>query len=206
MCMNIQQGILFVVSGPSGVGKTTLVNLFLKTYGQKFFVKRVITYTTRGLRPGDVHGVDYHFVSESEFLEKIKIGFFLEWSNAYGAYYGTSREILVDIESGQSQIVVIDRAGARAILGIYDKAVLVWVCVSSIKILSDRLFLRKSESFEQIQLRLSLAKKEIDEENHEPLYHFKIVNDSLNIALQSTFEVFESSLKSNLFCKKKNFL
>ncbi len=190
MSMNGDQGIFFVISGPSGVGKTTLVNLFVKEYGIKFSVDRVVTYTTRAMRHGDVDGVDYHFVSEEEFLEKIKLGFFLEWSNAYGAWYGTPQDVLVDIKSGRSKILVIDRQGAQAILAMYPQVVLVLVQVSSIQILSDRLFLRKTEDYEQVQARLLLAKQEIDQEVASPLYHHVIVNDSLESALEELFNLF----------------
>jgi guanylate kinase len=193
--MNNQQGVLFVVSGPSGVGKTTLVNLFLQTYEKQMVVERVVTYTTRALRPGDVHGVDYYFISQDEFVEKIAEGFFLEWSNAYGAYYGTPRTVLDKIALGVSQIVVIDRAGAQSIINVHDKAILILIAVSSMQILSDRLFSRNSESSEQIQRRLFLAKKEIDEEEQNSLYHYTVVNDCLKTALQSLFGLFEKVVK-----------
>src|SRR5579862_9920541 len=108
-------GRLFLVSAPSGGGKTTLVNAAIASLSREHSIKRLITYTSRSPRTGDVHGVDYHFVTPAEFQTLIEQEFFLEWSAAYGTFYGTPKEVLRDIAQGLSYIAIVDRAGAQAI-------------------------------------------------------------------------------------------
>jgi guanylate kinase len=182
-----QQGSLFVVSGPSGVGKTTVVASFLNIYSKQYKVSRVVTYTTKTPRSTEVNGIDYHFITESEFEEKVKENFFLEWSGEYGAYYGTPAHIIKDLFSGQSYILVIDRIGAAQIIEKYPHTILIWIHASSINVLSDRLKGRKTDSFDQIQTRLFIAKKEIEQESHLPMYHHHIVNDELDSCVERLF-------------------
>jgi guanylate kinase len=184
-----QQGKLFIVSGPSGVGKTTLVTKFLEQSQHLFSIDRVVTYTTKQPRSGDVHGVDYHFVEQSDFDTKVEQGFFLEQSGEYGASYGTPLHIMYEIAGGSSKILVIDRVGAAQIVKKHPHAILVWIEVSSLSVLSDRLLARRTESFEQIQTRLFLAKKEIEEEKNLPMYHHCIENDQLDVAVQGLFDL-----------------
>src|SRR5581483_10666268 len=112
----IKPGVLFIVSAPSGAGKTTLVNAALGSLKSSHAIERVITYTSRMPREGEIPGVDYHFISELEFQSRIKDGFFLEWSGAYGTYYGTPRGLLEDLEKGHHRILIPDRNGAQKIL------------------------------------------------------------------------------------------
>lgn len=187
--MEKHQGKLFIVSGPSGVGKTTLVTTFLEQSQHLFSIDRVVTYTTKQPRPADVNGVDYHFVDQSDFDAKVEQGFFLEQSGEYGASYGTPIHIMYEIALGSSKILVIDRVGAAQIVKKHPQAVLVWIEVSSVSVLSDRLSARRTESFEQIQSRLLLAQKEIEEEKTSPMYHHSIENDQLNTAIQRLFDL-----------------
>lgn len=187
--MNKHQGKLFIVSGPSGVGKTTLVTKFLHQYQNSYNVSRVVTYTTKQPRLIEVNGVDYHFITQSEFEDKIKAGFFLEWSGEYGAFYGTPLYIIDDLALGASKILIIDRVGAAQIVKKYSQAVLVWIEVSSHVVLSSRLMGRKTESCDQVQARLLLAQKEIEQEKKQPMYHHYIDNDELESAVQRLFDV-----------------
>ena len=187
--MSKQQGKLFIVSGPSGVGKTTLVLNFLQRYQHLYTMHRVVTYTTKCPRATEVDGIDYDFISESEFKDNIERDFFLEWSGEYGALYGTPRSIIDDLALGLSKILVIDRAGAAQIVSKYPKVVLIWIEVSSIDVLSDRLIGRKTESYDQVQSRLSLACKEILQEKNESMYHYYIKNDDLKDAITRLFDV-----------------
>ncbi len=182
--MKQEQGTLFIVSGPSGVGKTTVVTEFLRQCHQDYRVSRMVTYTTKSPRRTEVDGVDYHFITQSEFERKITDGFFLEWSGEYGAYYGTPLYVIKDVEVGNSYILVIDRLGAAQIVEKYPQAVLIWVQVSSLDVLSDRLVRRKTDSLDQIQTRLLLAKKEIDQESHSPMYGYHVDNDDLSTAVE----------------------
>ncbi|MGZ6250434.1 MAG: guanylate kinase [Candidatus Chromulinivorax sp.] len=199
--MKTNSGKLFIVSGPSGVGKTTIVNRLLQEY-QDYSVQRVITYTTKQARVIEKNGIDYHFISEQDFKSKIEEDFFLEWSNQYGAYYGTPKHVVQDIAQGWSAILIIDRVGALQILKKYPDAILIWMKVSSIKILSARLHRRKSETLEQIQRRLFLAEQEIKEESEQSVYHHHIDNDSGKSALQAVCNII---LPHCFFSKKDIF-
>lgn len=187
--MKRKQGALFIVSGPSGVGKTTVVTEFLQQHGKDYEVSRVVTYTTKTARSIEKNGVDYHFITQSEFESKVQDSFFLEWSGEYGACYGSPAHVIDDIVLGKSYILVIDRVGAAQILKKYPHAILVWIQISSMDALSNRLEMRKTETFEQIQSRLFLAKKEIEQESHSPMYHHYVVNDDLKDAVQRLFDV-----------------
>ena len=187
-----QQGSLFIVSGPSGVGKTTLVTHFLQQYRHLYNIDRVVTYTTKQPRSTEVCGVDYHFITQSEFQDKIKSGFFLEWSGEYGAFYGTPLHIIDALACGASKILVIDRVGAAQIIKRHPETILCWVQVSSELELMNRLANRKTESSEQVQVRLLLAKKEIEQEKYQPMYHHYIENNELKSAVQKLFDVVAS--------------
>jgi len=187
--MNKHQGELFIVSGSSGVGKTTLVSEFLQQYQNQYQLSQVVTYTTRSPRLHDVNGVDYHFISQDEFEYKVKTGFFLEWSGEYGAYYGTPSNILNELAAGESKILVIDRVGAAQIVEKYSHAILVWIQVSDLSVLALRLKGRNSETQEQVQKRLSLAMKETEEELNAPMYHYYINNDELDSAICNLLEL-----------------
>ncbi|MDP3788095.1 MAG: guanylate kinase [Candidatus Chromulinivorax sp.] len=190
--MKEQQGALFIVSGPSGVGKTTVVTEFLRRYGQDYQVSRMVTYTTKVPRSTEVHGADYHFITQSEFERKIADGFFLEWSGEYGACYGTPVHVVEDVSKGQSFILVIDRVGAAQVIAKYPHVVLIWIQISSMDMLSDRLNARKTESIGQIQTRLFLAKKEIEQEAHFPMYHYHVMNDELKSAVEGISAIITS--------------
>ena len=187
--MEQQQGTLFIVSGPSGVGKTTVVTEFLKRWSQEYKVERVVTYATRAPRRNEIDGIDYHFINQSEFERKIQDNFFLEWSGEYGACYGTPAHVIHDIAQGQSYILVIDRLGAAQIIKKYPSVVLIWIEVSCVDMLSVRLSLRKTDSPEQIQTRLFLAKKEIEQESHFPMYHYHVMNDDVSVAVEGVSSI-----------------
>ena len=187
--MSIHHGGLFIVSGPSGVGKTTLVTEFLKLYQHVCNINRVVTYTTKQPRATEIDGIDYHFIAQSEFQEKIESGFFLEWSGEYGAFYGTPLHIIDELALGASKILVIDRVGTEQIIKKHPQTILVWIEVSCHQVLLNRLTVRKTESAEQVQVRFSLAQKEIDQEKNEPMYHCYIENDELELAVQRLFDI-----------------
>lgn len=187
--MKKQQGKLFIVSGPSGVGKTTVVTKFLEQCRHLFNIDRVITFTTKQPRSTEVHGIDYHFVGQQDFDAKAQEGFFLEKSGEYGASYGTPIHIMYELPYGSSKILVIDRVGAAQIMKKHPDVVLVWVEVSSLSILVDRLSKRNTESVEQVKSRLSLAEKEIEAERSAPMYHHYIQNDSLDEAIAKLLDI-----------------
>lgn len=148
-------------------------------------MNRVVTYTTKKPRDGERDGIDYHFLTPIVFQEKIQKGFFLEWSGVYGSYYGSPAYILEGLQKGDSFILIIDRLGARKIGHIYKDSIFIWIYTKDIKILMERLQNRKTEKAEQIARRLKLAQEEIKDERDNPFYHYHILNDDIESAIQS---------------------
>lgn len=170
-------GTLFIVSAPSGGGKTSLVNALLAAEPFNVLLVRVVTYTTRLPRPGDINGQDYHFIQEDEFRSLLEKGFFAEWSMAYGTYYGTPVSVLEDLAQGDSRILILDRAGAQRMLKAVPEAVLIWITPPSLEVLRERLQGRNTENQGQIERRMALAREEMDAEAQNPLYSHYIFND-----------------------------
>ncbi|MDR3646636.1 MAG: hypothetical protein P4L22_03790 [Candidatus Babeliales bacterium] len=175
---NIQTpGKIFVISASSGAGKTTLVNLVLEKLKPTIYIDKVITYTTREPRKSEVPGLDYHFICKEEFLLKIEEGFFIEWSQVYGNYYGSPKYILDELPN-KSWILILDFAGAKTIKESVHDSVLIWIEILSLEILEQRLKLR-GDLPEQIQKRLMLAKNEFELINKNLIFDYKFKNDVL---------------------------
>ena len=177
--MNIKKGTLFVISGPSGSGKTTLIKgLLERVCGISFGV----SLTTREPRRGERDGVDYKFVSESEFKEMIRRGCFAEWACVHGYFYGTpASEIDRCLDSGQDVLLDIDVQGAELIRKRYDRGVYIFIVPPSEEVLEGRLKTRHADSDKDIQTRMSDFKREMEKKG---LYDYIIVNDSLDTALE----------------------
>jgi guanylate kinase len=174
---------LFILSAPSGTGKTTLVCELIKRLKDTYKIERAITYTSKKPRASEVHGKDYYFVSEDQFKDKIKQGFFLEWSTAYGAYYGLPKDILQKVKQGVSYIAVLDRIGARAIKAQVQDCIGIWIKPPSLDELKKRLYKRAEDTEEVINYRFDLACKELREEEQECLFNYTIINDIFERAL-----------------------
>ncbi len=175
----MKKGILFVVSGPSGGGKTTLIRELLVRLPDLNFG---VSYTTRKPRPGEVEGVDYRFVSEREFREMIKQDSFAEWANVHGNLYGTPRdEIEKHIEAGRDVILDIDVQGAESIRRKYGEGVYIFVVPPSERALASRLKERHTESEREFKKRMTDFKREMEKMGR---YDYIIVNDTLNVALE----------------------
>lgn len=177
------QGKLFVISAPSGTGKTSLVNKLLELYSYSS-LSRVVTYTTKNPRKSDTQGIDYFFISQEEFIKKIEHGFFLEWSNIYGAYYGSPKSILDEVKLGKSYIIILDRQGACNVKSWYKEAILIWIEPPNIKALFDRLCKRATETEDQILYRIKLAKEEIESERVEKVFNYNLINKDFNQTLE----------------------
>lgn len=190
-----QNGKLFVLSAPSGGGKTTITHKIIELMHPDYNLSRVITYTSRTPRSTDKPGIDYHFLSKTEFEEKIERQFFLEWSQDYGNYYGTPADLIINVEQGSSFIAVVDRLGVRSILSKYQHAVAIWLEPPSLQILEGRLRARKTELEEQIQKRLSLAKQELEEERLVNLYHYRLINDLFDQTVGELHHIIMQELK-----------
>ena len=166
-----------MISGPSGSGKTTLVTRVLSNVENLRFS---ISCTTRSMRAGEVRGEHYEFVSREEFRDMIGRGFFAEWAEVHGNFYGTPR---ADIEKwtaeGVDVILDIDVQGARRLRGVFDDAVFIFVVPPSLEVLERRLRDRKSEEEGDISIRLGIVR---DEVACSKCYDYIIINDEADIA------------------------
>lgn len=172
-----KEGLLFVVSAPSGTGKTTLCRAMLQVFPD---LQYSISYTTRPLRPGDQEGRDYHFVSPAEFKKMIEHGDFAEWAEIYGHRYGTSRVFLNQVrEKGLDVILDIDGQGARQLQEKGVTGVFIFLLPPSIGELRRRLANRKTEGKKVLAERLREARREMAEAEW---YDYWILNDDLKEA------------------------
>ncbi len=172
-----KEGLLFVVSAPSGTGKTTLCRAMLQVFPN---LRYSISYTTRPLRPGDRKGRDYHFVSPAEFQKMIEQGDFAEWAEIYGHHYGTSKAFLQQArEEGLDVILDIDGQGARQLREKGVAGVFIFLLPPSIGELKRRLANRKTEGKEALAERLRKAREEMAEAEG---YDYWILNDDLEEA------------------------
>ena len=156
---NSSQGNLFIVTAASGAGKTSLVKAILKNNPT---LELSISFTTRSPRPGEVDGVDYKFINKESFNKMQQKDVFLETAECHGAFYGTSKEIILEtIKSGKDIILEIDWQGAFNIKKIYQNAISIFILPPSIIALEERLKKRGQDSEETISKRLSAAKDEM---------------------------------------------
>ena len=170
-------GKLFVVSGPSGAGKGTLLAQVINELGN---VHIAVSATTRRPRRGEKDGVQYFFLSNEKFDELISIGGLLEWANVHGAHYGTLKaEVLSQLAAGQDVLLEIDPQGARQVKEKYPEAVLVFIKPPSLEVLKDRLQARNTETEEEIATRLDTAQQELASEAE---YDKVIINDQVDVA------------------------
>jgi guanylate kinase len=172
-----RSGQLFVISAPSGVGKTTLVRLLLRELPELRFS---VSCTTRPPRPEEAHGREYHFMAREVFLAGIEAGRFLEWARVHGEYYGTDRLKVEEwLTAGKDVLLDIDVQGARRVRCVYPLAQYIFLLPPSFDALEQRLRARGTESPEHMALRLTAAGREMQE---APWYDFIVVNDILDEA------------------------
>jgi guanylate kinase len=172
-------GHLFIISAPSGAGKTTLAKAVLERYRDMLYS---VSYTTRNPRAVEQDGVDYHFISKQDFERGIKEGQWAEWARVYGNYYGTSGKFIDNgLASGRDILLDIDTQGTIQILKKYPESVTVFILPPSMKALKKRLEMRGTDSRQVIEKRLIYAKEEIAQKD---LYRHIIVNDNLSKAIE----------------------
>lgn len=186
------KGTLMIVSGPSGVGKDTLIDRWAAADPT---VERVVAYTTRDPRPGEVDGKDYHFVTEAEFAQKERRGDFLESKEVHGRHYATP---LKDMEKmlarGLTAILKIDVQGALTVMAQRKDAVTVFVLPPSMEELEDRLRNRRTEPEETVRKRLQTARDEVALADR---YDHRIVNDDIDQAVAELARIKEESCRSS---------
>jgi guanylate kinase len=176
--MKRREGLLFVVSAPSGAGKTSLCRALT---GSLENLTHSISYTTRRPRPMEIDGRDYYFVTEDRFRDMVKAGDFAEWAQVHSNYYGTSKRLLDEMMGeGIDVILDIDTQGARQIKEKYLRAVFIFILPPSIEILEERLRNRRSDDEEEIRKRMQRARDEIRDYR---MYDYIIVNRDFERAL-----------------------
>jgi len=177
-------GTLYIVSAPSGAGKTSLVKSLIQTLPG---VAVSVSFTTRAPRAMEVNGKDYHFVSVAEFEHMVAQGDFLETARIYENWYGTSKRAIQQQLETHDVVLEIDWQGARQVLTAFDRnAVTVFILPPSLAVLEQRLRGRGQDAESVIQRRLSMAKEEIEHANE---YQFIIVNDEFEKASQDLVAV-----------------
>ena len=175
-----RRGILFIISGPSGVGKTTLIKRLLKSFPD---ILLSVSFTTRARRPGEVEGRDYHFVPVGRFLALRSRGGFAEWANVHGSLYGTPRRPVEQaLKRGRDALLEIDVQGTRKIKRRYHGAVAIFIAPPSWHELRRRLSRRGTDGRKTMAKRLENARREI----HESMrYDYLVVNTDLGAAVDS---------------------
>jgi len=170
---------LFVITAPSGAGKTSLIEALMKNDPS---LKLSISYTTRAPRPGEKDGVDYHFVDDATFLAMRGRGEFLESAEVHGHRYGTSRKVITDaLQRGEDLILEIDWQGARQVRAIYPDCVGIFILPPSIEELERRMRSRGKDAEAVMRRRLDNARGEMD---HAGEFNYAIINKDFDIALR----------------------
>jgi guanylate kinase len=179
-----KKGNLIVITGPSGVGKGTVVEKLLAKVGK---LKRSVSATTREQRPAEVDGIDYFFMQEAEFTKLIKEEHFLEWAEFAGSHYGTpAKWVEENLNEGNDVLLEIEVQGAKQIGERCPQAILVFLSPPSFEALEIRLKGRNTESPEKIALRLSKAKGELEQKH---LFDYEVVNDNLTEAVNNLIHI-----------------
>jgi guanylate kinase len=172
-------GKLIVLTGPSGVGKGTLMNAILQRYPELHYS---VSTTTRSPRPGEVNGKNYHFITRSEFEKLVTQGEFLEWAEFAGNFYGTPREaVLNHIQSGELVVLEIELEGARQIRHTFPSALSIFILPPSFAELEKRIRGRGQDAEEAISRRLNRAEEEIAAADE---FDLQIINNDFEQALQ----------------------
>ena len=172
------RGQLFIVSAPSGTGKTTLVERLVQCVPD---LRMSRSYTSRPARVGEQDGVDYNFITRERFELMVREGQFLEWADVFGNYYGTSAsDTEAMLARGEDVMLVIDVQGARQVRSRGIETIGIFVLPPSAKVLEQRLRGRSKDSEEQIRRRLEVASAEVDEYSQ---YEYVVVNDDIEAAV-----------------------
>lgn len=180
-------GNLFILTAPSGAGKTSLVRALL---ARDALVRLSISYTTRAPRPGEENGRDYHFVDMPKFMQMLAAGEFLESAEVYGNRYGTSEQWIRNaLAAGDDVLLEIDWQGAAQVRRLFSDAVGVFILPPSLEVLQQRLVGRGQDSAEVVACRLAAAREDI---SHVGEFDYVIINDDFDTALADMLAVFRA--------------
>ena len=186
----MKKPVLVVISGPSGVGKTTIIKALLSRREDVIFS---VSCTTRPKRPGEVHGRDYFFITEEEFKSMIDREEFLEWAEVHGYLYGTPRRFIDRaIKEGKNVLLDIDVQGAMKVMETFREGVFIFIAPPSVKALEERLRKRKTESEEKIRRRLKDAKWEL---GFIEKFQYLIINEELDRAIYELDSIITAEAK-----------
>ena len=184
------RGKILLISGPSGSGKSTLIKRLIAEFGDELYFS--ISSTTREMREGETDGVNYHFISESEFRAGIDRGEFLEWANVHGKFYGTSlKAVMSELERGKTVLFDIDVQGYEIVRGKVPRSELasVFITTPSLSELRVRLQARGSNADTDIALRLQNAQEEMKSLGE---YDYLIINDRLEQAYENFRSIYKA--------------
>jgi guanylate kinase len=174
----IFKGNLFVLSGPSGVGKDAILERLLELVPN---LVKSVSFTTRPKRLGEVEGKSYYFTDENTFKEMVEKGEFLEWAVVHGYLYGTPKRIIEElVNKGIDVILKIDVQGGINVKKIYDKAILIFILPPNFEELKRRLISRETEDLRDLEIRLKNAPLEISKISY---YDYAVINDNLEDAV-----------------------
>lgn len=187
-----RKGSLFVITAPSGAGKTSLIDAVMKDDPT---LRLSVSYTTRSPRPGEKGGVDYHFVDEARFLQMKARGEFLEDAQVHGNRYGTSRKVITDaLERGEDLILEIDWQGARQVRALYPDCVGIFILPPSVEELERRMRSRGQDAEAVIRRRVEAAREEL---THAGEFKYAIINKHFETAKQELAEIIQKERASH---------
>lgn len=184
-------GNLFIISAPSGAGKTSLLTAVRSKLSS---LNVAVSHTTRQARPGEVDGVHYHYVSISTFSQMVKDEQFVEHAEVFGNCYGTSMQAINSLlESGKDVVLEIDWQGARQIRASYPEAISIFILPPNLSALEERLTARGQDSAQVIASRMAAAKEEI---THYQEYDHILINDHFEQTLNDLIQVLQTPEKT----------
>ena len=177
---------LLVVSGPSGAGKDTVVSALREKHPE---IEISVSATTRAMREGEQDGVNYYYLTQNAFEQKISAGAMLEYANYCGNYYGTPKsEVDARIAAGTTVVLVIEVQGAANIKALYPECTTVFICPPSLAELENRLRGRGTETEESIAKRLKRAQQEMA---LAPIYDYTVINDDVQVCADRIYDILQ---------------
>ena len=192
--MTAPKGKLLVISGPSGVGKGTICARLLEKHPEMTFS---VSATTRAPRAGEVHGVNYYFISHEEFAAAVEKGEFLEHAAHFNNRYGTLRsEVYERLQRGENVVLDIDVQGALNVIALEKEKVSIFILPPSMKELRERLTGRGTETEEAVERRLHNAVWEISQKDR---YEYKVINDDLEACVRTLQAIIEAEKHSSAY-------
>ena len=191
--MSSENGKLLVITGPSGVGKTTLTSELV----ERTDVQYSVSVTTRSPRPGELDGRDYHFIDMAEFDRLKDQDQLLEYAEVFGCYYGTPRlPVQAAIDGGKTVLLEIDVQGGLQVYERMPEACFVLIVPPDIDELRSRLLTRNTEDSETLSRRLGKAEREIKQARESGIYKHEIINDDVQVAVQELLKVIDCHMNT----------